>query len=206
MKLRFLDRMILIPLLGICMLSACTTVDLSQVSLEKSRQTKPLAAVQNVVEKASRSMAALFVSKGWCKDSAANPTQTAASVLLNGKVNNIENDIETVKNMGSRQLSADINLAKNHIAQTTKAAEIFLTTADEFSELDKELSMLEAALLSAKEAETKFGKIIILTANSKNQEELEELKISIGKLKKVTDAYGDRTRGQIASKSNRIRS
>ena len=201
MRTRIFGRVGL-PILAIYLLGACTTVDLTQVSLEKTAQTLPTMFVQNVVEKASTSMTALFVSKGWCKDSASTPTQTAASVLLNGRVKHDE-DEQMVTVIGSRQLSADLNLAQSHIMKTTKAAEIYLATADEVSELSDELSMLEAALLSAKEAEAKFGKALLLSANPDNQSEFESLEISIHQLKKVTNAYGDRMRGQIASKSSR---
>ncbi len=190
---------------GTCLLGACTTVDLSQVSLENSKTVTQSTPSYNVVEKASMKMTALFVNKGWCKNSSVHPTQTAASVLLNGK-DSTDAKPDQVNVVGSRQLSADLNLAELHISQTTKAAEIYLTTADELSELSNELSLLETALLAAKEAEGNFGETIKFSASQINRDELKILSQSIGQLKQVTDAYGDRMRGQIAQKSNPNRS
>ncbi len=187
------------------MLSACTTVDLSQVSMNK----KPVALVkpvQNVVEKAAMSMTAMFTRKGWCEVSTTQ-TQSATSMLLNGvedKPSQVTLHADVV--LSSRQLSDDLILAQEQVNQTTKAAEIFLTMSEEVSDFDKELSLLETALLSAREAEGNFETTLELVANQKNHQQYKDFQNSVGKLKRITDAYGDRIRHQITMRANRSQS
>ncbi|MBL4766205.1 MAG: hypothetical protein JKY94_00525 [Rhodobacteraceae bacterium] len=153
-------------------------------------------------------MVALFESKGWCKTSPKEKAQTAASVLLNGM------DMDTqepspILSVSVTQLSEDLNLANAHVKQTTKAAEVFLATADEMTELGQELSLLETALLSAHQAEHGFEATMILSTkglSERHQSEFETLQSSIKKLKTVTDAYGDRIRAQISARSQHARS
>lgn len=191
----------------LCMMSACTTVDLSQVSFEKTQQPSSVHA-QNVVERASKTMVALFESRGWCKTSPKEKTQTAASVLLNG----MDMDAQTpslTMSVSATQLSKDLGVANDHVKQTTKAAEVFLATAEEIAELGQELSLLEAALLSAREAEHGFEDAMILSTKSlseRHQSEFEDLQFSIKQLKTVTDAYGERMRAQISARSERAHS
>ncbi len=187
------------------MLSACTTVDLSQVSMDQ----KPIASVkpiQNVVEKAAISMAAMFTRKGWCAVSTTQ-SQSTANMLLNGiesKPSQATLHADVI--LSSRQLSDDLILAQEQVNQTTKAAEIFLTMSEKVSSFDKELSLLETALLSAREAEGNFQTMLGLVANQKNHQHYKEFQNSVDQLKLITDAYGDRIRHQISARANRSQS
>ncbi len=180
-------------------LSACATVDLSQVAIEKEpRQTvRPL---QNVVELASAKLTSVFTKKGWCKSGPKQKTMTATNVLLNGigAAGSNHSDVSKII-INPRQLSADLKLANEQVLQTTKAAEVFLVTAGAATGLDNELSLLETALLSAREAETRFGQSVKAAGTYSSRQQFETLQASIGGLKTVTDAYGDRIRANIAS-------
>lgn len=185
-------------------LSACTTVDLTQVAVNHPQATSQ-ETERNVVEKASFSLIRLFHSKGWCESDPAEKTKTATNVLLNG----MDTDSKGVQlymavPITLAQVVSDIAEANYQVEQTTKAAEIYLVVADDMAQLDKELSQLEAALLSSREAQASFVKNVdeLSEADHLTHEELEKISNSIDELKAVTDAYGDRTRSQIAARAS----
>lgn len=184
-------------------LTACATVDLSQVAIEQ--KTAQIAEpIQNVVELASTKMTALFVSKGWSKGDLKQKTMTATNVLLNGigASKPDHTDVPAIT-FNAQQLSADLKLANEQVLQTTKAAEVFLVTADVATGLDNELSLLETSLLSAREAEARFGQSVKEAGTYSNRQHFETLQASIGELKTVTDAYGDRIRANISGAASR---
>jgi len=186
-------------------LTACTTVDLSQVAVKQQSaiQTTPKL---NVVEKASASLTSLFRDKGWSRSGPKQKTQTATSIFLNGMNKNTTGHTATPVMGNATRLSADLKQAVLSVNQTTKAAEVFLAMADGATSLDRELSSLETALLSAHEAQTRFGKSITLNSSSANEREFQALQHSITALKTVTNSYGDRIRQQIATRSIATRS
>ncbi len=104
------------------------------------------------------------------------------------------------------QLDADISKANTQIRQTSKAAEVFLTIADDHAKLDRELSMLEKALLSAREAETGFAQPVARFDDAQLKRDLVTLSESVDRLKHVTDAYGDRIRSQITARAGASKS
>jgi len=196
-------------------LSACTTVDLTQIAVNQP-QISGEQTEQNVVELASLSLTKMFHDKGWYESDPAEKTKTATNVLLNGiDTNDIDTgDIDTsgqgkyvvvVTPISMNQLNADITAANYQVKQTTKAAEVYLVVADDMAELDKELSQLEAALLSSREAQAGFAKNVNALPEKSHEarHKLEDISKSIDSLKIVTDAYGDRIRAQIAVRANR---
>ncbi|PHS77324.1 MAG: hypothetical protein COB56_03695 [Robiginitomaculum sp.] len=185
-------------------LSACTTVDLTQVAVTQP-QTASEKVEQNVVERTSLSLTRMFHAKGWCKSDPAEKTKTATNVLLNGMDTDSEaNHAHTLIPVTLTQLISDMTEANYQVEQTTKAAEVYLVVADDIAELDKELSQLEAALLSSREAQAGFVKTVnaLTDKNHATQQRLEDISKSIDNLKTVTDAYGDRTRSQIAARAS----
>lgn len=187
-------------------LSACTTVDLSQVAIDKP-QAVSVTPKQNVVEKAALSLTSKFKSKGWCKNDPAEKTQTATNVLLNGmQALDEKNTAIPATVISARQLSADLSEANNQVQQTTKAAEVFLVMSEDMDKLDTELSQLEAALLSAREAEANFGKTLQTSSNLIVRRKYFAFSHSVDALKNVTDAYGKRIRSQIAARASAGRS
>jgi hypothetical protein len=202
MKLRALSVVVVLSM----SLGACTTVDLSQVAIQ-SDSSAVTPVKQNVVERASAALTSKFRSKGWCAGGPQEKTQTAASVLLNGVDSTaIEKRDTNIKFSSEAHLAAELVSANEHIVQATKAAEVFLSISEDISDVDSELSLLETALLSAKEAETRFEKAVTSTGSSTVRQNFEDLQTSVQSLKKVTDRYGDRARSTIVNKSNASRS
>ena len=204
MKLANLQIALITPLI-IGGLSACTTVDLSQVAIEQPQVSieKPNL---NVVERASQSLTSTFRAKGWCKTGPEEKTRTATNVLLNGIGSGQKNTPVPVATLSRAQLSAELTDANTHVVQATKAAEVYLVMADAKAELDNELSLLETALLSAREAETRFDKALEKSGGFMARRKLKILSKSVDNLKNVTDAYGDRIRQQIAARASASRS
>jgi hypothetical protein len=195
------------PAIGVALvlssLTACTTVDLSQVAIQ-SEPVQSTPAKQNIVERASAKLTASFREKGWCSGGPQEKTQTATSVLLNGVDAENERDQKTSILMTSIDgLGPDLKLANEQVMQATKAANIYLEMSETNTEFDRELSALETALLSAREAEGRFGSVV---TGAEHREQLETLKNSIVMLKTVTDQYGERARLNIAVKSSKSRS
>ena len=134
-------------------------------------------------------------------------TNMATRVLLGGLEKN-EDDAEArvAVPVSPAQLDADILEANTQILQTTKAAEVYLTIADDAADLGTELSLLEKALLSARDAENKFAQSIGVKPNVKTEQDFALLSGSVDRLKDVTDAYGDRIRAQITARASASRS
>ncbi len=186
-------------------LGACTTVDLSQVAFEQPKVTEKPA--QNVVERASASLTKSFRQKGWSKSGPKEMTNTATRVLLGGLEDRAAVEPKPViLAVSLTQLDADIFAANTQISQTAKAAEVFLTIADDRARLGTELSMLEKALLAAREAETRFEQSLHGFDAEKPNQNLTGLSRSIERLKTITDAYGERIRTQITARASASRS
>lgn len=203
---RTMTKAVFIVLTGIsaCAMSACTTVDLSQVSFEPQAKIS-VERAHNVVEKAAHSMMALFEKKGWCKTDLREKTQTAASVLLNGMDKEEHTPVPTLI-VSTQQLSEDIELANEQVEQITKAAEVYMATTEDTVDMGDELTLLESALLTAREAETGFDISLDQVGTAGTQRKFGNFQASIKDLKSVTDIYGDRMRAQIALRSQRERS
>lgn len=188
-------------------LSACTTVDLSQVAIQSESVTAAAPEKQNVVQRASASLTSKFRSKGWCSGGPQEKTQTATSVLLNGvDATPVKNQNKNISFASADHLAAELASANEHVVQTTKAAEVYLSISDNSTNFDSELSLLETALLSAKEAEIRFGRAVATTQNSSATRNYELLRSSVKLLKAVTDSYGDRARQSIATQAVNSRS
>lgn len=201
--MRFITKALVITMTAVSGgLSACTTVDLTQVAVKQPQATSEKVK-QNVVERASLSLTRMFHAKGWCKSDPAEKTKTATNVLLNGMdIDSEANHDRILTPVTLTQLISDMTEANYQVEQTTKAAEVYLVVADDIAELDKELSQLEAALLSSREAQAGFVKTVNAFPEKSHatRHKLEDISKSIDNLKTVTDAYGDRTRSQIAAR------
>lgn len=202
MKTTAFMKIVAITGMCVCTMSACTTVDLSQVTFDTKPVTK-LAEVENVVERASASMMALFEKKGWCKTDLREKTQTAASVLLNGLDFVFQKKARSQDSVvNAQKLSDDIYLANSKVELVAQAAHVYLSTRDVSVDLGVELTLLESALVTAREAEIKFGEILALNNSDHNQREYDQFQTSIDDLKIITDIYGVRMRQQIMSRAN----
>ncbi len=190
-------------LLAIFMMSglgACSTVDLSQMAIEKPQMAaKP---VYNVVERSSISLTSLFREKGWSKTGPEEKASRATRILLAGLEQNDNNMPVNKIAVSAAHLHADILEANTHIRQTSKAAEVYLTIADIGTGLDEELSLLEEALLAAREAQSGFEQAIGANPSAELQQDYQIFSNSVGRLKDITDAYGDRIRAQIIARAS----
>lgn len=192
-------------LLVLAGLSGCATVDISRVTTEQgmAQETGPKL---NVVERASAKMTALFRKNGWCSNTPREDAQTATDILLHGMKADTSAKTQT-ENMpvGTPSgLSENLQLASREVAQMTKVAEVFLTIADDTAILDRELSLLEMVLLSAREAQSRFEQEV--KDHRKLENEFEAYRNSVRSLKTVTDFYGERTRAQIMGVAQKMRS
>ena len=188
-------------------LSACTTIDLSQVAFEQAETVSEKPKL-NVVERATHALTENFRSKGWCKNSPEEKTKTATNVLLNGMQDTQTTPVPAVVIMDSEQLNASLVEANAQVVQATKAAEVYLnlTMADGMAVLDTELSQLETALLSARQAQVNFSKSLKISDEFLTRQKFDNFSSSVDNLKSVTDAYGDRIRSQIAMRAAAERS
>ncbi len=199
----FLTRpMVIIYSLAFSALSACTTVDFTQVAVDQ-KQGIDKETEKNVVERSTYTLTSMFYDNGWCSSAPEIKPQATASFLFNGMNKGNDEQVLTSKPMTITQLQSDITKANNQIEQVTKAAEIYLVVADEIVELDIELLLLEAALRSSREAKSGFTqKINSLSENDQSIiNGLDEISHSIEALKDVTNAYGVRTRSHIAARA-----
>lgn len=181
---------------GFLVLPGCTTVDLSQVR-EATRPVQETKPSLNVAERAASRLTTVFRTKGWTQAGPREKTQTAASVLLNGY--KAIGPKPAAPSISLATLSADLALATDYIDQATKAAEIYMDMAEPNANFDQELSLLETAYLSAKDAERKFTAIVSQSGHPGHDSSLAALAVSLGGLKSVTDIYGERIRRDIAN-------
>lgn len=182
-------------------LTGCTTVDLSQVTVEKQPSISATLK-KNVVERACIAMADVFDSKGWSKNKPKQTMQTATSILLHGMKKETVPRISISKSVSNvHLLSQDIKLAKLQISQTTKAAEVHLVTLQETVTVGHELSLLETALISARQAEDNFAAALIRANKPLSVREFVAFQHEINQLKLITNDYGVRMRRQIASQA-----
>ena len=193
-------------------LSACTTVDLSQVSLETTPDAVQTEPQKNIVERASVDLTQTFRAKGWSTSGPREKATTATMMLLNGRDSAKKNAAaKQVTYPTAKALLVDVTQANLKIRQTTKAAEVYLSMADDVVSLEGELSALEEALLAAYEARDNFKHAAIAQGlNSQTDRQFttkfDGMAQSLVGLKTVTDQYGERIRANIAAQATGTRS
>jgi len=180
--------------------TGCATVDLQNMAGSADvAATTQYELESNVVQRAVDKLRATFASRGFGAKSSQRKMQTAANMLLNGL------SAQTVSSQdGDYDLSAktpamvieDIQIARGHVEQTTRAAEVYLEVAPSGRKFDDELESLEEALLASERAVHMFD--TALSTDSKA--ELESLRISVDSLRTITNEFGARVR---TSRSNR---
>ncbi len=177
-------------------LSACSTVDLTQVSVQKSEQTS-LVPRLSVVEKATSRLSRIFHKKKWCAEGEMTTTQ-ASNILLHGlkKDGVVRNGY---KPASLKVLHADLDEAARHIHQTTRAAQVYLEMSTNADDLEKELNVLEQALRISRQAEARFSNALIGFGVEKDEVSQAYVREMNG-LQSVTDIYGDRIRAAHTAK------
>ena len=178
-------------------LSACATVDLTDVTAPKVASSPSVADV-NVVQRAASKLYAAFTNRGFVAKDSRKKMRSAAQVLLKGLE---DKDTASSASKGYAALatdpmivSADIRVAASHVEQTTKAAEVYLAMAPSERSLRKELVSLEKALIASREAAQVFEDALIKTAGDTSSMDFRSYKQSVDALRDVTNAFGDRVR------------
>ena len=180
-------------------MSGCATVDLanvgksaSVVDASSSNQDNKV----NVVQRAASKLYAAFTTQGWVANKSRKRVQSTASILLRGLDTDSDEGALSAYSASSvslTQIHADIDTAKGFVSQTTKAAEVYLEMASDDTNLREELSSLQQALISAREAELVF-KAALDKAGVDSDINWTEYSKSVDSLRDVTDAFGDRVR------------
>ncbi len=179
-------------------LSGCTTVNLAEMT-PRPAAVKSNAAPTNVVERAVNRLFSVFASKGFVPKTSQKRVQSAASILLTGLKTTAASPEGYVINANDVVIvRADIALAKSHVEQTAKAAEVFLAIAPSESDLRKELKNLERALVASRDAQSVFKEALIKTAGVPSQD-MAAFTEAVSRLRGVTDDFGVRVRSDNAS-------
>lgn len=179
-------------------LSACATVDMTNMTGTTSAVAAQSDATQgNVVKRAAKSLYAAFTTKGWAAKASRKRVQSTASVLLKGLEDQTEAQksgsyLDTVPSY--EMLSADIRAAEQHVYQTTKAAEVYLSMSGASANIRSELASLEKALIAARQAEIVF-ETALTTMSRSTDADFKSYCDKVDALRDVTDQYGDRVRG-----------
>ena len=188
-------------------LSACATVDLTEVTAPKSASAAQVADV-NVVQRAASKLNAAFTNRGFVAKDSRKKMRSAARVLLKGLEDKGAASITSAGYADSAVDSvivlSDIRIAAKHVEQTTKAAEVYLAMAPGEKSLRKELVSLEKALIASREASQVFEDALIKTVGETSAMDFVSYKNSVNELRDVTNAFGDRVRESQINKVSEI--
>lgn len=180
-------------------LSACATIDFAQMA--PAPEVAEVAPVQkNVVIRSAEALVVNFTNKGWAAAPDPKRIQRMANVLLRG-IGQSEKVIDTSYAGKAKILSdvqRDIILASTNVAQTQKAADVFLAMAPEGELLQAELKSLEKALAACHKAELMFSRALEKTGAKDVKAEISAFSASLDNLKAVTNLYGDHVRANIS--------
>lgn len=178
--------------------TGCATVDLNEMNLPMAEASSQKDF--NVIERAVAKLKSAFSSKGFVAKTSRKRVKSAAKILLTGLE---EKQVTSTGDAGYSDtpkpvsvVLADMNFAKQHIVQTTKAAEIYLEMAPKDRKLDKDLVRLEAALMASLEASNVFE----VSLEGQMVERMTDFDIAVANLRKVTDEFGARVRQQQVEK------
>lgn len=174
--------------------AGCATVDLQNMAGSSDTvSSAQYEAESNVVQRAVEKLRAAFASRGFGAKSSQRKMQAAADMLLNGlsarNVSAANGDYAATEKPHAAVIE-DIQIARGHVDQTTRAAEIYLEVASRDRGLDDELKSLEAALLASERA-TQFFQAALSDDTNTN---LDDFRRSVDGLRAVTDAFGERVR------------
>ena len=178
--------------------SGCATVDLVNVgnSSASSIAASESSNKVNVVKRAASKLYSAFTSEGWAANKSRERVQSAASVLLRGlDTDSSESPLSHYadKTLSVSQIHTDIQTAQGYVAQTTKAAEVYLDVASDDTNLREELASLQKALIVSREAELEF-KTALTSRLGAEDKVLISYSQSVDTLRDITDDFGDRVR------------
>ena len=178
------------------LMSGCATVNMTEMASPVSVKAEA-PAEQNIVLRAASKLYSVFRSRGFVPKTSRKKMQSAASILLNGLE---ERDLDSQDaGYASRDLPRsvvvdDIAFATEQVRLTANAAEVYFQMSEGDRKLREELTSLEDALLSSREASANFEKVV-----GSNTVELRSLNAEITRLTQVTDEFGLRVRNAAAA-------
>lgn len=183
--------------------SGCATVDLQTMagSSGNSLSTTQYEKESNVVQRAVERLRDTFASLGFGASTSERKMQAAADMLLNGlSARHLVSDQGDYANLGktTSEIIDDIQLARGHVEQTKRAAEIYLEVAPQDRDFEDELEGLEAALMASERAFKTFERAL----EDETQGELVMFQTSVDSLRGITDEFGARVRATKTSKSD----
>jgi hypothetical protein len=174
--------------------SGCATVNLQDMAgSSDATANATYEAESNVVQRAVEKLRDAFASRGFGPKTSRRKMEAAADMLMNGlSAENTSGDADDYADAKkpAALVNEDIRLARGHVDQTTRAAEIYLEVAPQSRKLDDELENLEAALLVSERAIHSFQSALPDHENA----DLNDFRGSVDRLRAVTDAFGDRVR------------
>lgn len=180
------------------MIGGCTTIDITQVG---HNDVSEISSVdnRNVVERAAAKLMQTFSDRGWNKKfQNANLAQTS-TVLLKGRQEAALN-VEAGQDDMIIIISEDVTEAIMQVENTTKAAEIFLETANDDMDLRHELKILERTLIQSRQAQETFSAALDVDNQIdqvKFRGEFNTYVQHVDTLRNVTNAYGERVRASV---------
>jgi hypothetical protein len=174
--------------------TGCATVDLQNMAGSSDvATTVQYESESNVVQRAVDKLRTTFASRGFGAKSSKRKMHAAADMLLNGLSARSVSESDEDYVAGAKtpaMIIEDIQVARGHVEQTTRAAEIYLEVAPNGRTFDDELESLEAALLASERAVTMFDTALL----SDDPVELDSLRASVDGLRVITDEFGARVR------------
>lgn len=196
-------RLMILSLAAMISLSACATVDVTGfgASPEKVSVNQPVET-GNVITRSVKRLYDVFVDRGIYEDSSRKRVQSATNILLNG-LQTPDASVETVAAREATQSSKvldNIQTARYHIVQTTKAAEVYLEIASHDASLTNELKLLQKALRVSEQAAEQFAANDMADRDDIGRE-LSGLMHEIDGLRTVTDSFGDVVRARQIARS-----
>lgn len=191
-------RLSVISLAAIISLSACATVDVTGYAApsETISAVKPVEK-GNIITRTVMRLYNVFVDRGLYEDTSRKRVQSAANILLNGlKTPDSDAADQTAPAaVHFADFSNDVQTARYHITQTTKAAEVYLDIASNDSDLSEELKQLQKALRVSEKAADRLAQHDV-QGDQAGQAEILGLQAEVNKLRSVTDAFGDVVRAR----------
>lgn len=185
-------------------LSACATVEMAPVQ-SGTLMSQSEIQDRSAVKLSARKLSSVFSTEGWSRINPSNRSQSAVNILVRG-LKKTGKVIDPVRNYLTRRsesdmITADISRADEYVVATTISAREFLKNNPSAADVGSELSDLETALLSARQAEAMFQQALAEKGVSGNSLDMARLSTSVDQLRDVTDAYGVRLRGSSAGAS-----
>jgi hypothetical protein len=191
-------RLLALSACAIISLSACATVNVSDYGTSPDSVSVVQTAQQgNIITRSVMRLYNVFVNRGLYEDTSRKRVQSTANILLNGlQTPDLDNGAASVIEASTTTaLLDDVQTARYHIEQTTKAAEVYLEIASGEASLLDELKQLQKALRVSEKVTDGFVQNK-LAENYGIKSEILGLQGDVNKLRGVTDEFGDFVRAR----------